>query len=163
MFRYLGRPFSAALRMATMLLSLAACAPSAAPTGGEGPPEAARAVVREQLEALQRNDTPEKDAGIRTAWARAHPRNRAATGPLGRFTDMLKSPAYRDLLGHRSHRIALAGGSEVSATFVVTVYTDQGPPLAYRWTVAVIDSGKRSGEWGTTAVTPPVETGFPPV
>jgi len=58
--------------------------------------EQARTAVIRQLEALQENDEPSPDAGIKTAWDYAHPSNQSATGPLDRFTRMLKSPAYRD-------------------------------------------------------------------
>ena len=55
-------------------------------------------VIAIQLNGLQYNDMPETDAGIRQAWAFAHPRNRAATGPLPRFTMMLKGPGYEMML-----------------------------------------------------------------
>ncbi|MEC7485917.1 MAG: hypothetical protein VX570_04550, partial [Pseudomonadota bacterium] len=51
-------------------------------------------VVAIQMKALQFNDNPSPDFGIAQTWNFAHPRNRAMTGPLPRFANMLKGPAY---------------------------------------------------------------------
>ncbi|WP_412067372.1 DUF4864 domain-containing protein [Rubrivirga sp. IMCC43871] len=58
----------------------------------------AEEVVRVQVEALGANDTPTPDAGIATAFRFASPGNRAATGPLERFTQMVKGPVYSDMI-----------------------------------------------------------------
>ena len=50
-------------------------------------------VVAIQMKALQFNDNPSPDFGIAQTWNFAHPRNRAMTGPLPRFANMLKGPA----------------------------------------------------------------------
>ena len=55
-------------------------------------------VVEIQLFALQSND--ENDFGIKQTWEFAHPRNKMATGPLPRFTNMIKTPAYSILLNN---------------------------------------------------------------
>ena len=55
-------------------------------------------VVEIQLFALQSNG--ENDFGIRQTWEFAHPRNKMATGPLPRFTNMIKTPAYSILLNN---------------------------------------------------------------
>ena len=57
-------------------------------------------VVEIQLFALQSNG--ENDFGIRQTWEFAHPRNKMATGPLPRFTNMIKTPAYSILLNNLS-------------------------------------------------------------
>jgi hypothetical protein len=125
--------------------------------------EKARAAVIQQLEALQDNDSPSPDAGIRTAWNYAHPSNQSATGPLDRFTQMLKSRAYRGLIDHGVHRVALLGASRDTATFEVLVFPGGNQaPLRYIWGVGKIRSGERAGEWGTIAVSPPSQAGSPP-
>jgi hypothetical protein len=58
-------------------------------------------VVEIQLDALRRNDLPEPDAGIATAFRFASPGNRRTTGPVERFALIVKSPAYRPMIGHR--------------------------------------------------------------
>ncbi|NBB78522.1 MAG: DUF4864 domain-containing protein [Verrucomicrobia bacterium] len=126
---------------------------------GEDERLTAEAVVRKQLEGLQNNDSPSTDAGIELAWEYAHPANREATGPLPRFTEMLKSPAYRDLLDHSAHQINRIASTETTATFNVLVFpAGNNAPLRYRWTVARLPSG----DWATTAVSAPVEAGLPP-
>lgn len=123
----------------------------------------AEAVVRKQLVGLKNNDQPQPDAGIELAWAFAHPSNREATGPLDRFTQMLKGPTYRDLLNHSAHRITFVDSISSTATYAVLVFPGSNrPPLLYRWTVAKVQSGDREGEWATTAVSAPVDAGPPP-
>jgi len=137
---------------------LAAAAPAA-----EGPvPDPSlppERVVAIQLEALQTNDEPEVDAGIERAWAFAHPQNKRQTGPLERFTAMLKSPAYAPLIDHRRHRIEALERSDERAAFEVTVTSEQGRVVTYGWVVAPVDSGENAGAWMTIQVSPPVEQG----
>ncbi len=55
-------------------------------------------VVRIVVDALRFNDAPTADAGIATTFRSASPSNRAITGPLERFTAMIKTPAYMPML-----------------------------------------------------------------
>ena len=112
------------------------------------------AVVRAQLAALTGNDDPYPDAGIERTWAYAHPDNRAATGPLARFKRLLKSGAYRDLLGHRSHTVERVDGDGNAATFLVTVQTDDHRIVRFAWTVEQVRGGDEDGRWMTTRVSP---------
>jgi hypothetical protein len=59
-------------------------------------------VVRIQVEAMQQNDTPEPDSGIRIAFRFASPANKSTTGPIERFIALVKNPEYRALLNSRS-------------------------------------------------------------
>ena len=123
----------------------------------------ARQVVEAQLVSLKNNDQPFPDAGIDAAWSFAHPSNQRATGPLERFTRMLKSPTYRSLLNHSAHKLELIIATETSATFDVLVFPGgNAAPIRYRWTVALVESGERAGEWATTAVSAPQNAGLPP-
>jgi hypothetical protein len=92
-------------------------------------------VVEIQLRALQANDTPEADAGIAQTWAFAHPDNKRVTGPLPRFAQMIKGPLYQILLGHRSHEIKEVSRSDSEAVFAVTVTSQTGEVVGYRWSV----------------------------
>ena len=68
-----------------------ASAPGAQPVGPDPSPDLSpEDVVRIQVEALQRNDEPSPDAGIEAAFRFASPSNRRATGPLGRFSEMVR-------------------------------------------------------------------------
>lgn len=136
----------------------------AAPAAGQQAAEpsadlAADRVIEIQLTALQHNDEPKPDAGIRLAWRFAHPANRKMTGPLERFTKMLNSPAYAPLLNHRRHAIEPIRRGDAAALFRVTVFARDGPVLVYRWSVEKVSDGSLTGAWMTTAVSPPQSRG----
>ena len=50
-------------------------------------------VVRIQLQAMQVNDVPHKNAGIEIAFRFASPRNKMTTGPLARMHSVLETAA----------------------------------------------------------------------
>ena len=112
-------------------------------------------VVSIQLEALRMNDIPYPDAGIAQVWAFAHPDNKLVTGPLVRFTQMIKSEAYRILIGHRSHKIELVSETDREALFAVSVTASDGKVYGYRWSVKKVSSSKLAGAWLTSAVSAP--------
>ena len=55
-------------------------------------------VVKIQLSSLMNNNEPYINAGIEQTWEFAHPSNRAFTGPIQRFTQMMYAPSYACLL-----------------------------------------------------------------
>ena len=57
-------------------------------------------VIKIQLEALKKNNSPYEDAGIIQTWEFAHPQNRQYTGPLSNFTQMMKSDSYILMINH---------------------------------------------------------------
>lgn len=116
-------------------------------------------VVSIQLTALQANDTPEADAGIAQTWAFAHPDNKRMTGPLPRFTQMIKGPQYRNLLNHQSHEVKEVASTDSEAIFAVTVTADNAEVFSYSWTVEKVTAGKNAGAWMTTTVSPPMRLG----
>ena len=119
----------------------------------------ARQVVTIQLEALQRNNDPYDDAGIEQTWTLAHPVNQRQTGPFLRFTQMLKSPPYRDILNHRSHNIELAESSAAHVIFLITIEASSGSAVGHEWMVEKVASGEHAGCWMTTGVSMPVPLG----
>ena len=124
----------------------------------DSPESKARSVLQRQLTALQNNDEPEPDAGIKTAWDHAHPANRAHTGPYERFKNMLKGPVYGGLIDHEKHKIKLMQKTKNSATYnVIAIPEENQTRLLYRWKVEKILKGNRAGEWATTAVSAPIE------
>jgi len=116
-------------------------------------------VVSIQLNALQANDTPETDAGIAQTWAFAHPDNKRVTGPLPRFAQMIKGPLYQMLLGHRAHEVKEISRTDNQAVFAVTVTSQTGSVVGYRWSVAKVTDGESAGAWMTVGVSPPVAVG----
>jgi len=122
------------------------------------PALSAQEVVAIQLQALKNNDEPRKDAGIKQTYALAHPQNKRMTGPLPKFTQMIKGPMYKVMLNHQAHSIDEVAQSDSRAVFGVTVVGAAGEVYKFRWTVRRIDGGDDAGAWATTAVSPPQTT-----
>ncbi len=122
------------------------------------PERSAQEVVGIQLEALRYNDTPTRDAGIEQVWAFAHPRNRVITGPLSRFSRMLRGPGYSVLVNHRVHEITEIRVGETQAAFAVRVLAREGGFFRFLWRLEKVELP--AGQvWMTTAVTPAEQTG----
>ena len=119
-------------------------------------PEAA---VHIQLRALQNNDVPSPDSGIRKAWAFAHPDNKRLTGPLSKFMAMIKQPAYAMLLNHQNHEIQLLERSASIAVFAIRVTANDGLVYLCRWQVAPVSGGENDGAWLTIGVSPLMAVG----
>ena len=152
------------LAMSRLCLIAAALALGVAPAaaGGRATPDpslAPRQVVEIQLNALQHNDDPHKDAGIERTWAFAHPYNKRITGPLGNFEAMIKGPQYRMLVDHRTHAVQRIAVTDDFALFAVTVVPAKGPVVSYQWKLEKVRSGPFSGDWMTLAVSPPIRLG----
>ena len=58
-----------------------------------------------QLNSLKNNNSPYKDAGIEQVWEFAHPNNKAITGPLNKFKQMIYSQSYNLLISHENSEI----------------------------------------------------------
>ena len=116
-------------------------------------------VVAIQLKALQFNDSPQSDFGIAQTWAFAHPRNRAATGPLPRFASMIKGPSYSEMLNHSRHEISPVVVGPDIAQFDVLLETESGKILLFQWGVEKVKSGEFAGSWMTVAVSMPRPAG----
>jgi hypothetical protein len=112
-------------------------------------------VIAIQLNGLKHNDSPETDAGIRQTWEFAHPRNRAMTGPLKRFTTMLKGPGYDVMLNHASHEIVPANSGEGWRRFDVFMETEDGEVMQFAWIVEKVTDGRYKNCWMTVAVSAP--------
>ena len=116
-------------------------------------------VVRIQLEALQNNDSPSVDFGIRQTWAFAHPDNRAVTGPYDRFATMIRNPAYEPLLNHKRHTITEQNRSTKWIQFKVLMEDEDGQVLGFAWVVKKATTAPFENCWMTTGVSAPVRTG----
>ena len=116
-------------------------------------------VVAIQMKALQFNDNPVAYFGIAQTWNFAHPRNRAATGPLQRFATMMKGAAYGTMLNHASHRIVPQAGDGSRVSFDVFMETTKGRMLHFMWAVELVDGGEFDNCWMTVAVSMPRDAG----
>ncbi len=123
------------------------------------PDFAASDVVEIQLRSLQQNDTPYRDFGIAQTWAFAHPANKRMTGPLARFTLMIKSPNYRNMINHVSHKIEPVITTRDRALFAVSLKTAENLTMSFKWEVQKVKEGIHAGSWMTTIVSPPLRDG----
>ena len=117
------------------------------------PPER---VVEIQLQSLQKNDVPDPDTGITQTWAFAHPDNKRVTGPLERFTRMIKGPNYRNMINHREHIVEPVVRTDDYALFAVAIITADDQRMSFQWEVMKVKVGEYAGSWMTTSVSPPL-------
>ena len=150
--------FTAALAVLVAILVLSLPA-RAADLVVPDPSIAPEEVVAIQMKALQFNDNPVPDFGIAQTWSFAHPRNRAATGPLQRFAGMLKGAGYGLMLNHVSHRIEAQASDGTRANFDVFMETAQGRMLHFMWAVELVEGGEFDNCWMTVAVSMPRDAG----
>ena len=85
-------------------------------------------VVRIQLEALRHNDLHNR--GIEIAFRFASPSNRASTGPLARFTAMIRNGPYSLMLEYREATYGPVESRGVRARQRVTL-ADAGTSVSY--------------------------------
>ena len=114
-------------------------------------------VVKIQLNALMKNDSPYKDRGILQTWEFAHPSNRAFTGPIQRFTQMMYAPSYAVMLDHKKHDILEVKLENNAAYFFIELTSAEGMMFGFKWTLEkVIEEGVFKDCWMTTAVSTPM-------
>ena len=117
-------------------------------------------VVKMQLSALMKNDTPYKDFGIVQTWEFAHPNNQRVTGPLERFKNMIKTDSYSMLINHKDHEIKEVYKSKEVATFEVMVLDIEKKYYKFKWQVEKYKlDGPLKDCWLTTAVSQPMPMG----
>lgn len=106
----------------------------------------ARQVVEAQLEALRADDM----AGV---YAFASPANKAFTGPLPRFSAMVRAPAYAPLIGHLDVHMGKAKQANTRMTTIpVTIVSKIGVPYTYDFTLQRQVGGPFDGCWMTAMV-----------
>lgn len=128
---------------------------AAGPTSGQGPdpsPDLSpEEVVRIQVEALQRNDEPTPDAGIEAAFRFASPSNRQATGPLARFSRMIRG-GYSDMLGFVRAEYGAIRVDGRQAVQPVTLVQADGRRVTYVFGLSRQQGGPYDGCWMTDGV-----------
>ena len=117
-------------------------------------------VVKMQLSALMKNDYPYKDYGIIQTWEFAHPNNQRFTGPIERFTIMLKGDSFSMLLNHKENEIVEIYKNESVATYEVTILGADKNYFKFKWQVEKNNiEGPTKDCWLTTAVSQPFNLG----
>ena len=117
-------------------------------------------VLMIQLNSLKNNNNPYKDAGIKQTWEFAHPNNKAATGPLEKFKQMIYSDSYKILISHENNKTIIL--KETSSKFIYKVYvlSKDKKKYYYIWQIEKVESeGKLKNCWMTTGVSDPIYLG----
>ena len=114
-------------------------------------------VVKIQLSSLMNNNEPYLNAGIEQTWEFAHPSNRAFTGPIQRFTQMMYAPSYAVMLDHEKHDILEVNLEKNFAYFFIELTSIDGKMFGFKWTLEKVkEEGIFKDCWMTTAVSTPM-------
>ncbi len=109
-------------------------------------------VVTVVLEALQHNDQPAPDSGISTAFRFASPDNRAVTGPLDRFIELVKNPLYKPLLSYKTATRGPVRIADSVARQRVTLTAANGAKAVYLFTLSKQTEDPYKNCWMTDGV-----------
>ena len=114
-------------------------------------------VIKIQLSSLMKNNEPYLNAGIEQTWEFAHPSNRAFTGPIQRFTQMMYAPSYAVMLDHKKHDILEVKVDKNTAYFFIELTSIDGKMFGFRWTLEKVkEEGAFKDCWMTTSVSTPM-------
>ena len=114
-------------------------------------------VVKIQLSSLMNNNEPYLNAGIEQTWEFAHPSNRAFTGPIQRFTQMMYAPSYAVMLDHKKHDILEVKIDKYIAYFFIELTSNDGKMFGFKWTLEKVkEEGVFKDCWMTIAVSTPM-------
>jgi len=117
-------------------------------------------VLMIQLDSLKNNNNPYKDAGIEQTWEFAHPINKAATGPLERFKQMIYSDSYKILISHENSKTIVLKETPNKLVYKVYVLSKDKKKYYYIWQVKKVNQeGKFKDCWMTTGVSDPIFLG----
>tara|TARA_B110000967_G_scaffold63055_1_gene64910 strand:+ start:78 stop:539 length:462 start_codon:yes stop_codon:yes gene_type:complete len=116
-------------------------------------------VVKIQLNALKKNNKPNKNSGIKQTWVFAHPENKKFTGPYERFEKMLLGNQYNFLLNHDSHKIKLIMSSKNTFVYSIELISKEKKMYFYKWHLEKSTTDQCSNCWFTTIVSPPTNVG----
>lgn len=117
-------------------------------------------VIKMQLKSLKYNDRPSKDNGINQVWEFAHPNNKKNTGPLTKFSKMIKGKSYKVLLNHLDHKIIQLKLTKSIALYEVIILDEKKLYFKFNWQVEkYIKDGPLKNCWLTVMVSSPVSLG----
>ena len=117
-------------------------------------------VLMIQLNSLKNNNNPYKDAGIEQTWEFAHPANKAITGPLENFKQMIYSDSYKILIKHENNKSIILEETPNKFIFKVSVLSRDKKKYYYIWQIEKVKSeGKLKNSWMTTSVSDPIYLG----
>lgn len=105
------------------------------------------------IDALKNNDSSNDDDGIATVYEFASPGNKAMTGPLERFTKMIKG-GFSDMLNHSNSSFGKMDLSENTALQAVWLTSRTGVETGYVFQLGKQSGGDYNGMWMTESVWP---------
>ena len=109
-----------------------------------------------QLNSLQNNNVPFKDAGIEQTWEFAHPNNKAMTGSLEKFKHMIYSRSYKILLEHEKNEITILNETNNRSVYKVYILSKEKKKYYYIWQIEKVrQEGDLKNCWMTTSVSSP--------
>ena len=109
-----------------------------------------------QLNSLQNNNVPFKDAGIEQTWVFAHPNNKKITGPLEKFKKMIYSESYQMLIEHEKNEITILSENKNVSVFKVYILSANKKKYSYMWQIEKVQTeGNLKNCWMTTSVSAP--------
>ena len=113
-------------------------------------------VISIQLNSLQRNNIPFKDAGIEQVWEFAHPNNKRVTGPLEKFKKMIYSKSYQMLIKHENSKITILSEDANRLVYKIYILSSDKKRYSYIWQIEKVEiEGDLKDCWMTTSVSPP--------
>ena len=113
-------------------------------------------VLMIQLNSLQNNNVPYKDAGIEQTWKFAHPDNKKITGPLEKFKQMIYSKSYEILISHENKEITILNETSNKSVYKVYILSKDKKKYYYIWQIEkVLLNGNLKNCWMTTRVSSP--------
>jgi len=111
-------------------------------------------VVRIVINALANNDKPFADAGIATTFAFASPANKVNTGPLDKFTQMVKNDVYGIMVDHVESHFSKVVHDDNNAYQLVQLKGINGIEIVFAFRLSKQIDGEFEGMWMTDAVWP---------
>lgn len=111
-------------------------------------------VVRIVINALADNDTPFIDAGIATTYNFASPGNKVSTGPLAKFTAMVKGPGYGLMVDHLSSEFSEVVFKDGMAYQIVKLIARNSTEVVFAFRLSQQVEGEYKGMWMTDGVWP---------
>lgn len=111
-------------------------------------------VVSIVINALANNDQPFADAGIATTFAFASPANKVNTGPLGKFTQMVKNDVYGIMVDHVESNFSKVVYDDDNAYQLVQLKGKNGIEIVFAFRLSKQTDGEFDGMWMTDAVWP---------
>jgi len=159
MSKFLSYVVSSALVLMLLVSAKPIYGANAPPAAGPALPQPSSVlqpgeVVKIVIEALAINDQPFPDAGIETTFNFASPTNKAHTGPLERFTELVKGPVFGKMINHRDSTLSEVVLEGNKAVRLVQIIGENNETLFFAFRLGLQQEGEFAGMWLTEAVWP---------